>query len=89
MDMVTIITELGLPIAMLGGFCWYIVQRTAFLEKTLVSEMKEDFSRMEQIVIKLIGQIKLAQLDTKEIKGYLMGIQDILTKYNFKEKDKD
>ena len=49
--------------------------------------MKEDFSRMEQIVIKLIGQIKLAQLDTKEIKGYLMGIQDILTKYNIKQKD--
>ena len=89
MDFVSIITELGLPIAMLGGFSWYIIQRTSFLEKTLIKEMNEDFNRLEGIVIKLISQIKLNQLATKEIKGYLMGIQDILTKYKISEKDKD
>ena len=87
MDFITIITELGVPIAMLGGFSWYIIQRTAFLEKTLIKEMNEDFTRLEMIVVKLISQIKLNQLATKEIKGYLMGIQDILTKYNIKQKD--
>ena len=81
MDMVSIIKELGVPIAMLLGFSWYIIQRTKFLETTLMKEVDEDFSRLEGILIKLIDQIKLSQLDTKELKGYIMGIQDILTKY--------
>ena len=81
MDMVSIIKELGVPIAMLLGFSWYIIQRTKFLETTLMKEVDEDFNRLEGILIKLIDQIKLSQLDTKELKGYIMGIQDILTKY--------
>ena len=89
MDLVSLIKDLGVPIAMLLGFSWYIIQRTSFLEKTLIKEMDQDFTRLEGILVKLISQIKLAQLDTKEIKGYLMGIQDILTKYNIKEKDKN
>ena len=81
MDMVSLIKELGVPIAMLLGFSWYIIQRTKFLETTLMKEVDEDFSRLEGIIVKLIDQIKLNQLETKEIKGYIMGIQDILMKY--------
>jgi hypothetical protein len=81
MDIVSLIKELGVPIAMLLGFSWYIIQRTKFLETTLMKEVDEDFTRLESILIKLIDQIKLNQLDTKELKGYIMGIQDILTKY--------
>ena len=46
-----------------------------------MKEVDEDFSRLEGIIVKLIDQIKLNQLETKEIKGYIMGIQDILMKY--------
>ena len=81
MDAVSIIKELGVPIAMLLGFSWYIIQRTKFLETTRMKEVDEDFSRLEGIIVKLIDQIKLNQLETKEIKGYIMGIQDILMKY--------
>ena len=86
MDMVSLIKELGVPIAMLLGFSWYIIQRTKFLETTLMKEVDEDFSRLEGIIIKLIDQIKLNQLETKEIKGYIMGIQDILMKYRGERK---
>mgnify|MGYP003152692348 FL=1 len=81
MDVISVVKELGVPIAMLLGFSWYIIQRTKFLETTLMKEVDEDFNRLEGILIKLIDQIKLSQLDTKELKGYIMGIQDILTKY--------
>jgi hypothetical protein len=80
-DIVSLIKELGVPIAMLLGFSWYIIQRTKFLETTLMKEVDEDFNRLEGIIVKLIDQIKLNQLETKEIKGYIMGIQDILMKY--------
>ena len=86
MDMVSLIKELGVPIAMLLGFSWYIIQRTKFLETTLMKEVDEDFSRLEGIIVKLIDQIKLNQLETKEIKGYIMGIQDILMKYRGERK---
>ena len=86
MDAVSMIKELGVPIAMLLGFSWYIIQRTKFLETTLMKEVDEDFSRLEGIIVKLIDLIKLNQLETKEIKGYIMGIQDILMKYRGERK---
>ena len=75
-----IIDQYGLPIAMLVGFGWYIIQRTKFLEETLTREMNEDFARLEGIIVALISQIKLAQLKVEEVKGYIEGIEDILSR---------
>ena len=75
-----IIDQYGLPIAMLIGFGWYIIQRTRFLEETLTREMNEDFERLEKIIVALISQIKLAQLKVEEVKGYIEGVEDILSR---------
>ena len=75
-----IIDQYGLPIAMLVGFGWYIIQRTKFLEETLTREMNEDFARLEGIIVALISQIKLAQLKVEEVKGYIEGVEDILSR---------
>ncbi len=75
-----IIDQYGLPIAMLVGFGWYIIQRTKFLEETLTREMNEDFERLEKIIVALISQIKLAQLKVEEVKGYIEGVEDILSR---------
>lgn len=83
----TLIDQYGLPIAMLVGFGWYIIQRTKFLEETLTREMNEDFGRLESIIVALISQIKLAQLKVEEVKGYIEGLNDILAKIETK-KDK-
>ena len=82
-----IIDQYGLPIAMLVGFGWYIIQRTKFLEETLTSQIDEDMGRLEAIIVALISQIKLAQLDIKEIKGYIEGLNDILAKIETKKED--
>ena len=76
----TLIDQYGLPIAMLIGFSYYIVQRTVFLEQKLSKQIESDINRLESILIKLIDQIKLNQLETKEIKGYIEGIEHILAK---------
>ena len=65
---------------MLVGFGWYIIQRTKFLEETLTREMNEDFARLEGIIVALISQIKLAQLKVEEVKGYIEGVEDILSR---------
>jgi len=80
-----IIDQYGLPIAMLVGFGWYIIQRTKFLEETLTREMNEDFGRLEAIIVSLISQIKLAQLKVEEVKGYIEGLNDILAKIESKK----
>jgi len=82
-----IIDQYGLPIAMLVGFGWYIIQRTKFLEETLTREMNEDFGRLEAIIVALISQIKLAQLKVEEVKGYIEGLNDILAKIETKKED--
>ena len=83
----TLIDQYGLPIAMLVGFGWYIIQRTKFLEETLTREMNEDFGRLEAVIVALISQIKLAQLKVEEVKGYIEGINDILAKIETKKED--
>ena len=82
-----LIDQYGLPIAMLIGFGWYIIQRTKFLEDTLTREMNEDFCRLEAIIVQLISQIKLAQLKIEEVKGYIEGLNDILAKIETKKEE--
>jgi len=72
---------------MLVGFGWYIIQRTKFLEETLSNQIDEDFGRLEAIIVQLISQIKLAQLDIKDVKGYIEGINDILAKIETKKEE--
>ena len=72
---------------MLVGFGWYIIQRTKFLEETLSAQIDEDMGRLEAIIVSLISQIKLAQLDLKEVKGYIEGLNDILAKIETKKED--
>jgi hypothetical protein len=55
-----------------------------------MEELDERFKRLEGIVIKLIDQNKITQLDIKELKGYVEGIQDIMKKLTgnkLKERD--
>ena len=82
-----LIDQYGLPIAMLIGFGWYIIQRTKYLEETLSREINEDFGRLEAIIVQLISQIKLAQLKIEEVKGYIEGLNDILAKIETKKED--
>jgi hypothetical protein len=72
---------------MLLGFGWYIIQRTKFLEETLSAQIDEDMGRLEAVIVTLISQIKLAQLDLKEVKGYIEGLNDILAKIETKKED--
>ena len=86
MDITQLITELGFPIVITLAFGWYITKRTSFVEETLMRELDVDFKRLEGIIIALISQIKLAQLDLKHLKGYVKGLEDIITKLLNKEK---
>ena len=76
----TIIDQYGLPIAITIAFGYFIWKQQTWIQKELVDDLENQFRRLEGIIIKLIDQQKITQLDLKQIKGYIEGIEDILSR---------
>jgi|TARA_R100000700_G_C3044435_1_gene66826 hypothetical protein len=76
----TIIDQYGLPIAITIAFGYFIWKQQTWIQKELVDDLEQQFRRLEGIIIKLIDQQKITQMDLKEIKGYIEGIEDILSR---------
>ena len=76
----TLIDQYGLPIAMVCAFGWYIWKQNQWIQKELEEDMEASFVRLENIQIELINQQKRTQMVLAEIKGYISGIENILTK---------
>ena len=76
----TIIDQYGLPIAITVAFGYFIWKQQTWIQKELVDDLEQQFRRLEGIIIKLIDQQKITQMDIKEVKGYIEGIEDILSR---------
>jgi hypothetical protein len=75
-----IIDQYGLPIAITIAFGYFIWKQQTWIQKELVDDLEQQFRRLEGIIIKLIDQQKITQMDLKQIKGYIEGIEDILSR---------
>ena len=75
-----IIDQYGLPIAITIAFGYFIWKQQTWIQKELVDDLENQFRRLEGILIKLIDQQKITQLDIKQVKGYIEGIEDILSR---------
>ena len=76
----TIIDQYGLPIAITVAFGYFIWKQQTWIQKELVDDLEQQFRRLEGIIIKLIDQQKITQMDLKQVKGYIEGIEDILSR---------
>ena len=76
----TIIDQYGLPIAITVAFGYFIWKQQTWIQKELVDDLENQFRRLEGIIIKLIDQQKITQMDLKQVKGYIEGIEDILSR---------
>ena len=76
----TIIDQYGLPIAITIAFGYFIWKQQTWIQKELVDDLENQFRRLEGIIIKLIDQQKITQMDLKQVKGYIEGIEDILSR---------
>ena len=75
-----ILDQYGLPISLVVAFGWYIYRQNIWIQKELEGDMEASFQRIENIVIELINQQKKTQLELSEIKGYIGGIEKIITR---------
>ena len=82
MDILGILDQYGIPIAVSIAFGYFIWKQNNFIQNTLMEELEESFKRIEGIVIKLIDQAKLTQLEQKEIKSSFHAIVEILAAFS-------
>ena len=83
--LVEIIERVGVPVAMCMAFGYFIWKQNQFIQNELQKEMRESFSRLENIVIGLINAIKKHAMDIKELKASYAAVVNIIQKL-FKNK---
>ena len=78
MEPIQFLEQFGIPLTVAAAFGYFIWKQNQFIQKELMEELDESFGRLEAIIVKLIDQQKITQLDIKQIKGYIDGIEDIM-----------
>ena len=79
MDFLVILEQYGIPIAVAIAFGFFIWKQNQFIQYTLMEELEESFTRLEQITVKLIDAQKNSLMEQKEIKASYHAIVEILS----------
>ena len=79
MDILGILDQYGIPIAVSIAFGYFIWKQNRFIQETLMEELEESFTRLEAITIKLIDAQKGMQMEQKDIKASYHAIVEILS----------
>mgnify|MGYP003139112909 FL=1 len=86
MDWLELLERYGVPLVVAAAFWWFIQKQNKYIQEELSKELRESFSRVEGIIIKLIDQQKLMQLGQKGIESSYKSLVDIITKLYKDEK---
>ena len=78
MEMFDLLERFGLPVMMVVALGWYVKSQNAWIQNELQTELRESFSRLEGILIKLIDAQKGMQLNQSEIKAKISAIIEIM-----------
>ena len=79
MDFIVILETFGLPVMMVIALGWYVNRQNSFIQNELQTELRESFTRVESIIVKLIDQSKANQLEQRDIKASYRAIVEILS----------
>ena len=86
MDWLELLERYGVPIVVAAAFWLFIQKQNKYIQEELSKELRESFSRVEGIIIKLIDQQKLMQLGQKGIESSYKSLVNIITKLYKDEK---
>tara|TARA_Y100001938_G_C7820873_1_gene296573 strand:- start:238 stop:534 length:297 start_codon:yes stop_codon:yes gene_type:complete len=76
--MFDLLERFGLPVMMVVALGWYVKSQNTWIQNELQTELRESFTRLEGILIKLIDAQKNMQLNQKDIKASYHAIVEIL-----------
>ena len=78
MDVIEVLEQFGVPVAMTIAFGYFIWKQNNWIQEDLKKDLDDANDRFEGIVIKLIDSQKQMQLEQKDIKASYRAIVEIL-----------
>ena len=80
MDILAVLEQFGIPVTMTIAFGFFIWRQNKFIQETLMSELDQDFKRLEGIIIKLIDQQKKVQMEQQRLNGVFRAMVEIIAR---------
>ena len=78
MDYLAILEQYGIPLVVAIAFWFFIQKQNKYIQDELSKEMRESFSRVEGIIIKLIDQQKKMQLEQKGLENSYKTLVEVI-----------
>ena len=78
MDWFQILELYGVPLVVAIAFWLFIQKQNKYIQDELSKEMRESFTRVESIIVKLIDQQKKMQLEQKGIEQSIKAIVSLM-----------
>ena len=78
MDWLSLLERYGVPLVVACAFWLFIQKQNKFIQDELQKELRESFTRVEGIIIKLIDQQKKMQLEQKGIENSYKTLVEII-----------
>ena len=78
MDWLGVLEQFGIPLSVAIFFGFFIWKQNKFIQDELQKELRESFTRVEGIIIKLIDQQKRMQLEQKGIENSYKTLVEVI-----------
>ena len=80
MDILTILEQFGLPVAVAMAFGFFIWKQNRYIQDDLSKDMHKKFERLEGIIVTLIDQQKKMQIEQKGLERTYKTLVEIIAK---------
>tara|TARA_R100000988_G_C3992664_1_gene163746 strand:+ start:1194 stop:1502 length:309 start_codon:yes stop_codon:yes gene_type:complete len=78
MDWLLILEQYGVPLVVAVAFWMFIQKQNKFIQDELQKELRESFTRVESIIVKLIDNSKKQQLEQKGLENSFKTLVEII-----------
>tara|TARA_R100000315_G_scaffold11688_1_gene3703 strand:- start:232 stop:540 length:309 start_codon:yes stop_codon:yes gene_type:complete len=80
LDWIQLLERYGVPLVVAVAFWMFIQKQNKFIQDELQKELRESFTRVEGIIVKLIDQQKKMQLEQKGIEQSYRTLVEVIAK---------
>ena len=78
MDILTILEQFGIPVAVAMAFGFFIWKQNKYIQDDLTKDIHNKFNRLEGIIVKLIDQQKKMQLEQKGLENSYKTLVEVI-----------
>ena len=79
MDWLKILEQYGVPLVVAAAFWWFIQKQNKYIQEELSKELRESFTRLESILIKLIDNSKKQEIKQEGLDKSFRAIIELMS----------